>query len=144
MQESGGGSLNMATGDFRPCYASPITINLFKNIKKPIKFYSVGHHCCSPFCMNSSHFISFGVIPDYKAPTYFDLRNRKTLNGDNWINKDMQKVMSQKLYDNHGRDSKMETLHASYIHYRYLLMADLKGLIPKKLKTWIKINGLHR
>lgn len=138
-----GGSLNMATGDFRPCYASPITINLFKNIEKPIKFYSVGHHCRSPFCMNSSHFISFGVIPEYKAPTYFDLRNRNMLNGANWINKDMQKIMSQKLYDNHGRDSKMDSMMASCMHYRYLLMADLKGLIPKKLKIWIK-NGLHR
>lgn len=76
-----GGSLNMATGDFRPCYASPIVLNLFKNIDKPLRFYSVGHHCRSPFCMNSSHFISFGTIPEYKAPTYYELRNRSVIGG---------------------------------------------------------------
>lgn len=51
-----GGSLNLANGEFQPCYASPIRFNLFKNPDKPIKFHSIGKHCLSPFCMNSSIF----------------------------------------------------------------------------------------
>lgn len=76
-----GGVLNIATGDFRPCYSSPIKLNLYHDINKPIQWSSVGHHCRSPFCMNSSHFISFGFVPAIKAPTYYDLRNRITLGG---------------------------------------------------------------
>lgn len=133
-----GGSLNIATGDFKPCYASPITINLYKDIDKPIKFHSVGHHCLSPFCMNSSHFISFGIIPEYASPTYFELRNRKTNKGGNWISDDMRQVMSQKLYDNRERDSFKDLLCDSWVHYTNLVFQELKGLIPDKLKHTIK------
>lgn len=143
MRENGGGSLNMATGEFRPCYASPISMNLFKNIEKPIKFYSVGHHCRSPFCMNSSHFISFGVIPEYNAPSYFELRNRKTVEGWNWINEDMQNIMSQKLYDNHSRDTKYEMIEASIKHYVCLAFCQMKAMVPKSFKKKLK-NALHR
>ncbi|MFS2923950.1 radical SAM protein [Bacteroides sp. 90-K9/2] len=138
-----GGSLNMATGEFRSCYASPYTINLYKDIERPIKFFSVGHHCRSPFCMNSSHFISFGVIPEYKAPTYYELRNRKTKEGWNWINDEMKEIMSQKLYDNHNCDTKWETFCSSYVHYECLLLSGIKGFIPKNLKLFIK-NVLYR
>lgn len=138
-----GGSLNMATGEFRPCYASPICLNLFKNIDKPLKFYSVGHHCRSPFCMNSSHFISFGVIPEYKAPTYFELRNRRTIEGWNWINEDMQKIMEQKLYDNHGRDNLSDIIEASCKHYICLASCQMKAMVPKSLKIKLK-NVLHK
>lgn len=68
IQASGGGSLNMATGEFRSCYASPYTINLYKDIERPIKFFSVGHHCRSPFCMNSSHFIVSESFLNTKLP----------------------------------------------------------------------------
>ena len=138
-----GGSLNMATGEFKPCYASPITMNLFKDIDKPIKFHSVGRHCLSPFCMNSSHFISFGIIPEYEAPTYFELRNRKTKKGVNWISDDMRQAMSQKLYDNRERDSFKDMLCDSLIHYTSLIFQTFKGFIPKQLKRTIK-NVYHR
>lgn len=138
-----GGSLNMATGEFKPCYASPVTMNLFKDIDKPIKFHSVGHHCLSPFCMNSSHFISFGVMPEYVSPTYYELRNRKTNKAENWINDDMRHVMSQKLYDNHERDSKIDVLYASCVHYFCLVLHNMKGLLPKKIKQNIK-NVLYK
>lgn len=138
-----GGSLNMATGDFRPCYASPISMNLFKDIEKPLKFYSVGHHCRSPFCMNSSHFISFGIIPEYNAPSYFELRNRKTKEGWNWINEDMKNIMSQKLYNNHERDSVRDSFESSFVHYVCLVFNQVKAIIPKTLKQRIK-SVLHK
>lgn len=93
--------------------------------------------------MNSSHFISFGTIPGYKAPTYFELRNRKTKDGWNWINDDMKNVMSQKLYDNHKRDTQYEIFEASCKYYVCLATSKLKLMIPKSLKKIIK-NALHR
>ena len=133
----------MATGDFRPCYASPIVLNLFKNIDKPLRFYSVGHHCRSPFCMNSSHFISFGTIPEYKAPTYYELRNRSVIGGGNWINEDMKNIMSQKLYDNHRRDTMYDIIKSSCMHYVCLVGYRFRAIIPKSLKSKLK-NVLHK
>lgn len=138
-----GGVLNIFTGEFRPCYASPITMNLYDNIDKPLKSYSVGHHCRSPFCMNSSHFISFGMIPSYQAPTYYELRNRETLEGGNWITEEMKLIMSQKLYENNLKDTKVDTLRNSFVHYQYLLLNLSKRIVPRQLKIIIK-NAFYK
>lgn len=138
-----GGVLNLGTGEFRPCYASPIVMNVFQDYSKPIKLHSVGHHCRSPFCMNSSHFISLGMIPDYQAPTYYELRNRKTQSGTNWINDEMKVIMSQKLYEGNSRDTLWDTFHSSFIHYLYLVISKLKKVIPLFIKKKIK-HVLHK
>ena len=113
-------------------------MNIFKDYKKPLKFYSVGYHCRSPFCMNSSHFLSFGIIPDYKSPSYYELRNRKTCNGWDWINDEMKFIMSQKLYENNERDTNWETFHSSCVHYLYLIFSAIKELLPHTFKEKIK------
>lgn len=117
-----GGSLNLSTGLFRPCYASPISQNIFEEMSKPIKWISVGHHCTSPFCMNSSHFISLGMIPNYPAPTYGELRNRQTKDGGEWYTPVMKGVLSQKLYDNQELDSYKDRIRSNvYFWYNNAL-----------------------
>ena len=92
-----GGQLNLATGVFSRCYASKIKQDIFKDIKKPIDFCAVGNHCHSLFCMNSSHFLSLGMIPNqYQEITYEQLRNRREAN---WYTEEMQEVLSSKLKD---------------------------------------------
>ena len=80
-------TFNMATGILKPCYCSNVFQNLYKNMEAPIRLTAIGRHCKSPLCMNSSHFISLGVIPDYPAPTYAELRNRKCSDGTEWYSK---------------------------------------------------------
>lgn len=112
-----GGSLNLATGEFRPCYGCPIAYDIFVNPNKPIPFKAIGKHCCSLFCTNSSHFISLGMIPSYVAPSYAELRNRKTKDGE-WYNNTMKEVLSKKIYDYQKHDGNLQKID-SYIYYGF-------------------------
>ena len=90
------GILDLSTGIMRRCYSSYIYQDIFKNPKKKINFIAMGTSCKSPFCMNSSHFMSLGVIPSIETPTYAGLRNRKQAM---WYNENMEKFLNTKLSD---------------------------------------------
>lgn len=89
------GTLNLGTGILSKCYG-PNKQDIFKDISKPIKFSAIGK-CNSLFCMNSSHFMSLGVIPEIITPTYAELRNRKEAK---WYSNKMEKFLNQKLSEN--------------------------------------------
>lgn len=91
------GILDLSTGIMRRCYSSYIYQDIFKNPKKKIRFIAMGKSCGSPFCMNSSHFMSLGVIPEIETPTYAELRNRKEAG---WYSENMNDFLSNKLKDN--------------------------------------------
>lgn len=91
------GTLNLGTGILSKCY-SPNKQDIFADISKPINFVAIGK-CNSLFCMNSSHFMSLGVIPELNCPTYAELRNRAEAG---WYTETMQAFLNQKLYDNNN------------------------------------------
>lgn len=88
------GVLNLATGELRRCYSDSSFQNIFENISKPIRFKPMGKECVCSYCINSSHFMSLGVIPFLKTPTYAELRNRPEAG---WYSKNMKKFLSGKL-----------------------------------------------
>ena len=90
------GTLNLATGMLSKCYG-PNYIDIFKNIEEPIDFTPIGNHCCSLFCMNSSHFLSLGTIPEFNTPSYAALRNRPEAG---WYTPQMEEFLSHKLCEN--------------------------------------------
>ena len=91
-----GGVLNLSTGIFKRCYESSIFQNVFKNPSAPIRFLAIGKGCQSPFCMNSSHFMSLGIIPELSTPTYAQLRNRPQAK---WYTPVLEQALSSKLID---------------------------------------------
>lgn len=129
-----GGSLNLATGVFNPCYNSPVSYNVFDDPNKPFPFRAIGKHCCSLFCTNSSHFISLGMIPEYKAPSYAELRNRKTTDGGEWYNKTMKAVLSQKLYDNHTEDNQIDKVKSCLYYSLWEVIRSIKNIVKLCLK----------
>ena len=91
------GVLNMQTGELDKCYCNrDRTQNIFKNIEEPILFEAVGRDCHNSYCVNSSHFMSLGVIPSLKTPTYGQLRNRPEAG---WYSNVMENFLNGKLYD---------------------------------------------
>lgn len=68
--------LNLQTGWLSKCYANIEGQNIFEDINKPINFLAIGKNCKNSYCVNSSHFLSLGVIPELNTPTYAQLRNR--------------------------------------------------------------------
>lgn len=105
-------SLNLQTGILKRCYASCIYQNIFKNTNSPLMDLAVGNHCGSLFCMNSSHFISLGCIPEITAPTYSGLRNRKQAG---WFSETMKHFLDSKLYESNEEYSKIKKAKSNFI-----------------------------
>ena len=88
------GVLNLETGWLSKCYMNSEGQNIFDNIEKPIKFEAVGKNCKNIYCVNSSHFMSLGVIPSIMCPTYAQLRNRYDAK---WYTEEMNSFLNCKL-----------------------------------------------
>ena len=76
--------------------------------------------------MNSSHFLSLGVIPSINCPSYADLRNRKCIDGSEWYNETMKEALSKKLYNN--KKLKKDYLRSEIQFLKELFLGGLKKL----------------
>jgi len=92
-------TLDLSTGIMRRCYCSYVYQDVFKNPDEKLRFIAVGNLCGSPFCMNSSHFMSLGVIPSVETPTYAALRDRESAG---WYNDTMRAFASSKLCESNS------------------------------------------
>lgn len=91
------GVLNMETGELRGCYGQGFSYNVFKNIEEDIPFAPIGKNCQLKYCVNSSHFISQGVIPSLlPLPSYGELRNREEAH---WYQPEMRKFLYEQFED---------------------------------------------
>lgn len=101
------GTLDLGTGILSKCYG-PNKQDIFKDVKKPIDFSAIGK-CDSAFCMNSSHFMSLGIIPEIETPTYASLRNREEAG---WYSEKMNQFLSQKLSNNNKEYTEVQKKRA--------------------------------
>lgn len=106
------GTLDLSTGILRRCYSSYIHQDIFKNPNEKIRFLAIGNCCGSPFCMNSSHFMSLGVIPEIDTPTYVELRNREEAN---WYNSTMKEFANTKLADSNDQYSALKKVYSNFV-----------------------------
>ncbi|MGL5904720.1 MAG: hypothetical protein ACRCZO_18700, partial [Cetobacterium sp.] len=90
------------TGELKKCYSSIENQNIFEDISKEISFEAIGTVECKPYCINSSHFLSLGVIPNLKTPTYLELRSRQE---ENLYSKKMRYFLSSKLSESNSEYS---------------------------------------
>ena len=87
--------LELSEGLLKPCYCNGPAVRIFDNPGKCLPENPVGCHCQHKYCVNSSHFLSLGVIPDlYQDVSYASLRNRPDAG---WYNPCMADVLSHKL-----------------------------------------------
>ena len=85
----------------------PFGVDIFADPEKPIPFEAVGRECGRQFCVNSSHFLSLGVIPSMETPTYASLRDREE---GNWYSDEMREFLSGKLADTNKEYSALKKL----------------------------------
>lgn len=129
--------LNLSTGIAKRCYSDSNIQNIFQCIDHPIKFKAVGNACRSTYCVNSSHFMSWGVIPTIKTPTYTELRNRKCDNGSEWIHPKMKAFMSQKLADNNDEYNTTEKIQVNLLHHLHFPQKACRKVVAK-IKSMVK------
>jgi MoaA/NifB/PqqE/SkfB family radical SAM enzyme len=140
--------INLGTGEITKCYY-PIKVgNIFDDMDKPLNFEAIGK-CPIAHCYNGHAFLTFGVIPTLKTPTYADIRNRKCLDGSEWLSPEMKEFMSEKLEDNNTKYSivkkfKIRIKTAKKLSYHkirklYIKLKKLaKVILPKKVIRILK------
>lgn len=122
--------LNLANGDMHQCYHGWYHQNIFKNIDKPIRFRAIGCHCREHHCYNGHSYIVLGDIPELKAPTYAELRNRVCEDGSEWLNKEVKELMSSKLWESNIEYSALKKI--------YINLSTLPRIFCYKLKCKYK------
>lgn len=126
------GTLNLATGVLKRCYCSYYgRQDIFKNPQKKIKFLAIGNNCGSPFCMNSSHFMSLGIIPEQKTPSYESLRNREIAG---WYNDYFKSALSGKLIDDNKEYNVFKKIWSNIIGFFDHLFLKLIIILRKIIK----------
>ena len=103
-------TLDLATGDLRQCYCGEVLQNVFEDIDSPIHFRPVGHKCPESHCYNAHAFLTFGAIPEHKAPFYAEMRNRVEKDGSEWLTPRMKAFLSTKL-----KESNKEYAHKLFV-----------------------------
>jgi hypothetical protein len=96
--------IDLSSGVMRQCYCGKILEeDIYRDTNAPLKFEAIGHKCKiakHAHCYNGHAFLTLGVIPEFTAPTFDTMRNRVRLDGKQWLQPEMQEIMSQKLKDN--------------------------------------------
>lgn len=132
--------VNMHTGESRPCYWQPYNQNIFKNPDKPIKFEAVGHYCLTPYCVNSHAHMCWGIIPSVETPTYNQMRNRETQNGDSWITGKCDSFFQSKLEESNPTHSPLKRF-ANTVTYPFRSLSWIirySGRSVRMIKNHIK------
>ncbi len=120
--------LYLHSGVLKSCYESRSTQNIFKNPDKPIRFRAVGNNCKSTYCVNSTHFMSLGVIPEIVTPSYAELRNRPDAN---WYTPKMRAFLGGKLSDENKEYGNFRKLAANTTEYLiWLAKSNILRIVP--------------
>lgn len=129
-------TLNIATGMISRCYFEQPYMNIYKDLKSPIeKLPPVGNMCKSIYCVNSSHFMSLGIIPELKnEPTYVQLRDRKNAE---WIKENVYFFLNDKLYFN---NKEFNYLQKMFINLYNILRMIIKKVFGKYKSIIKKFN----
>ena len=115
-------NLNLATGMMKRCYFENETQNIFENIDKPIKFKAIGCNCECKYCMNSSHFMSLGIIPEKYTKSYAELRNRENAL---WYTEEMKEFLSTKLFES---NKQYNFFKKTYINLEYKIKKSIRKI----------------
>ena len=123
--------LNLQTGDIKKCYAETEHQNIYEDLNEPIRFEAVGNNCKCKYCINSSHFMSLGVIPNIKTPTYAELRNREKAG---WYNKEAKEFLNSKLNESNKIYSRTQKTLINVNYKSKSLKSKFKNKLRKILK----------
>lgn len=125
--------LNMATGEIKQCYRGITFQNIYENLDEPIKKLPVGNCCNEPHCFNGHAFLSFGDIPELDFPTFDELRNRSTSNGE-WLSNTMKTFMKTRLRDSNKLYTKAEKRKINLRNKKHIVLNKIKFKIKKIIK----------
>jgi len=129
--------LNLADGIMRRCYSSNIVQNIFDDVTCPIRFVAMGYACKELYCINSSHFMSLGIIPTINTPSYAELRDRPEAH---WYSEKMRSFLDSRLYESNEAYT-LKNHFKTFLYYlkeQYvIILRSFKSFVKKLL---VKLN----
>ena len=130
------GVLNLATGELKKCYGHSKSQMIFDNPEMKIDFSPIGCNCRTSFCMNSSHFMSLGVIDGIDEEiTYAKLRDREKAN---WFNDTTRYILNQKLNYNNKIYNNEEKKKINSNEKRLYLLEQIELKIKSTIKKIVR------
>lgn len=129
-------NLFLETGLLRGCYGQGTSQNIFEDINKPILFEPIGKHCQCAYCINSSHFISQGIIPTLlPVLSYGELRDRSSAG---WYTPEMKAFLFSQFEETNKQLSVVQKVKYELMK-KYHAMSGTR--FPKSLIKLIKKTG---
>lgn len=90
--------LELMTGEAKRCSTGAFVDNIYEDISKPINFYTEPKECPMKYCPCSSMFFALGSRLNYQnMPTIYELWNRETKDGTNWMNDESKEFFMQRF-----------------------------------------------
>ena len=97
--------LDIGSGLISQCYQGYKTIRPFEDVEKPVRFSAIGNCCPEPHCYNAHAWLTFGCCPTADAPYYDEVRNRKCVDGSEWLTPEVKAFFHQKFQDTNSKYS---------------------------------------
>lgn len=102
-------TVDLSSGITTQCYeGADMHYNIYQNVNQKIPFRAVGTKCPSSHCFNGHAFLPLGVIPEFAAPTYTELRDRLCTDGSHWITEEMSDTLNSRLKNANREYSKIK------------------------------------
>ena len=136
--------IDISSGEAAQCYGRMNTQNIFEDLSKPIRFRPVGYSCTQAFCFNGHAHIAWGIIPKIKSPTYYEVRNRQCVDGDNWVVNDCEELFKHKFIDANKEFTKQQKIGHVLSDPFFLFISlfhDIPGLKRKAKKFYKIVRG---
>lgn len=110
--------VDFESGEIKHCNYSSAIGNLF-DFSKAIDFRAIGKNCPSPHCYNGHSFLSLGAIPEINSVSYDMVRNRKAIDGTEWLQPEMKKIMQCRLEESNRQYGSFKKWKVSSNHRVY-------------------------
>ena len=91
--------LDLGTGMMSQCYGTRRKWPIFDDPEKPLPLLPVGCECPMPHCYNGHAYLTLGNIPELDTITYAQIRNRRCVDGTEWLKPKVKEFFSGKLKD---------------------------------------------
>ena len=115
----------------RQCYCANFTWNIYEDITKPIPWIAIGHNCKELHCYNGHAWLALGDIPELKAPTYGELRNRVCADGSEWLQPQMKAFMNTKLYQSNEEYGLIKKLYVDIRNRSKVAWKSTKRIVKR-------------
>lgn len=91
---------SLESGEIFPCPGEKSFFNIYDDISREISYREVGTSCSNVYCRNGHAYLTLGIVKEVNCGSYLQIRDRKTIEGENWVKPEMAAVFSQRICDN--------------------------------------------